>query len=116
MAYGRLVDFSELLCQMNVCAKKLTIEHTSLLTMISICLAYFENLSQNIRFFGGTFCSELLESAFNQIEELIESGDGAAIQETFNLCDPLDTTNAQEIATFYYILIQHIAQYLNNGG
>lgn len=51
--------------------------------------------------------------ALESIEELLVEGNGAAIQEHFNLCHPVDTTNEHDMSFFYEALIEFIIDYLN---
>lgn len=48
------------------------------------------------------------------MEFMIEEGDGEYLQETLNLCHPLDTTDPNAVALFIEVQLNFISTYLSN--
>lgn len=58
-------------------------------------------------------CRDNMLEALNSVEELFEQHNGAALQDLFNLCHPVDTDAPKEMSFFYEALFEWIIDYVN---
>lgn len=66
-----------------------------------------------LREHGGQECADRVTYAFTVLESLLQSAEGEYLQERLALCDPLDTTNAQEVSLLVFRFIDTIARYVH---
>lgn len=62
---------------------------------------------------GDLTCRNNVLEALQSIEELLEQENGAALQEHFNLCHPVDVANEKDMSFFYEALLEFIVDYFN---
>ena len=81
----------------------------------------FEFLSvvaEDIAILGGQNCHDRIERGFQEIEEIIldENNDGSEFTEIFNLCQPVDTENVLDVASFVGTIANIHAIFVEFGG
>lgn len=59
-------------------------------------------------------CRRNVQEALFAIEELLERENGDAVQELFNLCHPIDTSNEKDMSFFYEALMEFIVEYIES--
>lgn len=62
---------------------------------------------------GSSGCTELLRDALYEIDSLIQNGEGEHLQETLNLCHPVDTNSPFDIGALYENYILFVTDYIN---
>ncbi|XP_070491699.1 thymus-specific serine protease-like [Chironomus tepperi] len=62
---------------------------------------YYEVVSRAIHEVGGSNCSGIIRSAFEQMEALVEQGNAAELQRHFKLCKPLDLSNNLDVWSLF---------------
>jgi hypothetical protein len=80
---------------------------------------YLEVTTDAIHDIGGSECSEKIESAFNEMEELVNSGNSEELKTLFRLCEPINTTNILDVGTLFQEVIgtwQNIVQFASRRG
>lgn len=65
---------------------------------------YREVVSKSIEIAGGTNCSQRINQALNELEQLIASNDLTRVEKLFNLCFPLDLSNQLDMSIFFSAL------------
>lgn len=50
---------------------------------------------------GGPECYDVIDNAFNEMEEMIQNGQVAELQYIFAMCEPIDLDNEMDIALFF---------------
>lgn len=70
---------------------------------------YKEVVGESISLVGGSVCFERLENTFTELEELIAANQTEKINQEFNLCTPIDTSNDFEIWQFFNIITDEFA-------
>lgn len=68
---------------------------------------YKEVMTDAIRRVGGHDCDIIFENAFDEMENIVASGNASRLQEVFNLCDELDLT--QDVSHFFFELSDIVA-------
>ncbi len=61
---------------------------------------------------GDRDCRNRLEEAYESLQELIDNEDSDTIANRFNLCEPLDTNNHDDIASLYELSVRALINYL----
>lgn len=61
----------------------------------------------------GESCVARTQAAFAMLSELVDSGNGEAIQDVLHLCNPVDTDSYQDIAALFEIYYDYISTYIN---
>lgn len=56
-------------------------------------------------------CRDRLQEAYQSLEELISDGESEAIGTRFNLCEPLDTNNPDDVASLYELSVRAVTNY-----
>lgn len=62
---------------------------------------------------GDQVCRARVENAFAVLDYLIDNHNGEYIQERLNLCSPVDTNSASDIAALYESHFSSIVQYID---
>lgn len=63
---------------------------------------------------GSEQCQQEVEQAFEVVAELVRTGEGAFIQETLNLCAPVNTTNPSDVGALLEWHVGAILSYINH--
>lgn len=75
-------------------------------------LAYYNLVAYTLAQ-SSTTCRYRVQYAFEEVEELIANNRTTELQNALNLCDPIDTTSAYEVAMVLERLIEMITQYID---
>lgn len=82
--------------------------------MFNVCFtAQYDLLEYIIGSSGSYECSELLREALYAIDNFIQNGQGEYLQDTLNLCHPVETNSMFDIAALYEHYILFITDYIN---
>lgn len=73
----------------------------------------YDRLGSILYYSNEAECSSLLLEALESIEQLMVQENGAAVQEHFNLCRPVDTADTNDISYFYEALLDYIIDFIN---
>lgn len=68
---------------------------------------YKDVMTNAIRRVGGDECSQTIENAFKEMEQLVEDGDVRRLHVAFNMCFSLDLT--RDVAHFFYEISDIVA-------
>lgn len=58
-------------------------------------------------------CRYRVQYAFEEVENMIANNQTTELQNSLNLCDPVDTTSVYEVAMLLERLIEMITQYID---
>lgn len=58
-------------------------------------------------------CRNRLQQAYEALDELIRDADDELISLRFNLCEPLDSNNQDDIASLYELSVRALMNYLD---
>lgn len=61
---------------------------------------------------GDRDCRNRLQEAYQTLEELILDDDIELISSRFNLCEPLDASNPDDVASLYELSVRALTNYL----
>lgn len=56
-------------------------------------------------------CRNRLQEAYEALEELVRDGDSETIANRFNLCEPLDINDHDDIASLYELSVRSLINY-----
>lgn len=51
--------------------------------------------------------------AFDEMDRLVENGEGETLQSILHLCHPVDTGSVTDVAALFEIYFEYIAQYID---
>lgn len=57
-------------------------------------------------------CRNRLQEAYETLQDLIDDGNSELIASRFNLCEPLDINNSDDIASLYELSVRSLINYL----
>jgi len=79
---------------------------------------YLSVVAEDIAILGGQNCHDRIERGFQEIEDIIldENNDGSELTEIFNLCQPVDTENELDVASFVGTLASVHAAFVEYAG
>lgn len=63
---------------------------------------------------GEQDCRNRLRTAYQTLFELINEGDGERVSNLFNLCEPIDTDDEDDVAAFYELSVRAVINYINS--
>lgn len=72
----------------------------------------YDLLQYTILSTGGAQCRDLVYSAFQTIEYLLQAGNGEYLQQRLNLCFPVDTVSETDSAALIETTIQQLLSYV----
>lgn len=74
----------------------------------------YDSLSYSIYRTSGAGCRNLIQEAFEEAERMIIEDDADDLQELFNLCNPIDTDDDNDVSSFfqnfYDLLVEYVQQ------
>lgn len=72
----------------------------------------YDLLQYTLLYTGGAQCRDLVYSAFQTIDYLVQNGNGEYLQQRLNLCHPVDTESATDSASLIETTIQQLLYYV----
>ncbi|XP_037033398.1 dipeptidyl peptidase 2-like [Bradysia coprophila] len=60
-----------------------------------------------------TDCRDRLEQAYESLQELMDDGESDIIANRFNLCEPLDTNDPDDVASLYELSVRSLMNYMD---
>jgi len=73
---------------------------------------YHDNLSANLRDHGSETCHLRVQNTFDILLYLFENGADDYLQERLRLCNPINSSNPQEVALLFELFIDLISNYI----
>lgn len=76
----------------------------------------YENLAYIIEEFGGSECADRVRSAFEYIDDVVQSGDEEdliTLQNDLSLCAPVNATSDMDVAFFHEGMINFIMSHID---
>jgi len=82
--------------------------------LVVASLNVYDSTSYSIYRTSGAACRDRIQEAFEEAEALIINGTAGGLQESFNLCNPINTTSPNDVSSFfqnfYDLLVVYIQQ------
>lgn len=76
---------------------------------------FMRNTANTIKNIGGSECNEILEQAFQMMEDAVRHRDTAYLEERFRLCSPVDIDVEEDVSRLFYGIAADIGfQFVSN--